>query len=270
MNSALILQHPCFTNGARERGRIHLPVANGCNVRCEFCQPDHNVCFHGCRPGLVSKILTAEQAMVRLEQALEIDKSLLIAGVAGPGEPLLSEATFKFFEQARRSHPELLLCVSTNGLLLPQQLVRLHGLVDALTVTVNALSVDTAKKMYTSVQGRTDDDAYRCLLHNQWEGIGLAVEAGLPVKVNTVFVEGRNNAEIVPIAKKAMEYGAYIHNILPVIPNHNVTAEEAPSAATVKRMRAECQNYLPQLTACQRCRADVFVHGIKINCHLKN
>ena len=113
------------------------------------------------------------------------------------------------------------------------------------------------------VWGKTDTELYERMLFNQWEGIRLAVERGLPVKVNTVFVKGRNDDEIVPIAKKALEYGAYIHNILPVIPNHNVRPGEAPSSETVAQMRADCQKYLPQLAACQHCRADIFMHGCK-------
>lgn len=261
MKPNLILQHPCFCNGAAEHGRIHLPVAGGCNIRCEFCRPHNNVCFHGCRPGLAAGVLTADQAMDVLDKSLTIDPSLLIVGVAGPGEPLLSEATFEFFEKARRKYPELLLCVSTNGLLLPERIDRIKGTVDTLTVTVNALSVETARKMYTSILGRTDTEAYEQLLYNQWKGISLAVSADMPVKVNTVFVDGRNNNEIVQIAKKASEYGAYIHNILPVIPNHNVSVQEAPSAKLVARMREACHVYLPQLTLCKHCRADVFIHG---------
>jgi nitrogen fixation protein NifB len=263
MNADLILQHPCFGSGSRERGRIHLPVAGGCNLRCEFCQPEHNVCFHGCRPGLASNILTADQAIERLDWALQADPSLLVVGVAGPGEPLLSKASFAFFEKARKKYPGLLFCVSTNGLLLPERIEQLDGLVDALTVTVNALSVETAKKMYTSVMGRTDDKAYETFLSNQWKGIEMAVKIGLPVKVNTVFVDGRNHEEIVPIAEKAYAHGAYIHNVLPVIANHNVRENEIPSRERVRQMRKECEKYLPQLTCCQHCRADVFIHGCK-------
>lgn len=256
-----VSQHPCFHNAARERGRIHLPVAPRCNIKCVFCTPTVDACFHGCRPGVSHGILTPQQAAERVAWAAERDPNLLVVGVAGPGEPLFNEATFDTFALVKERFPALTLCVSTNGLLLPQSVARLAGLVDSVTVTVNALTVPTARLIYEHVDGRADDGALAALLRAQWAGISGAVEAGICVKVNTVFVKGRNGCEIEEIARRAALAGASIHNILQLIPGCRVTGQEVPSQAEVAQLRARCRVHIDEFEGCARCRADAFVPG---------
>ena len=255
----LIERHPCFNNNFKASGRMHLPVARYCNIKCCFCNPKVDVCYHGCRPGVSSDLLTPEQALERVDAAARIDPRFLVVGVAGPGEPLLAPQTFDTFRKVQEKYPQLLLCVSTNGLLLEQNVEKMAGLIDTLTVTVNALTVETAMKIYEHIGGRKTPEAYQEFLDGQWRGIKKAVEAGLTVKINTVFVKGRNDHEIEQIAIKAKEYGCVIHNILPVIPNENIRPEEIPNIGDVERMTYLCQRHLPELTTCQRCRADALV-----------
>lgn len=256
-----VAQHPCFHNGARERGRIHLPVAPRCNIKCVFCTPTVDACFHGCRPGVSSGILTPAQAADRVDWALSRDPGLLVVGVAGPGEPLFNEGTFETFALVRERFPQLTLCVSTNGLLLPRSVGRLASLVDSLTVTVNALTVPTARLVYEHVNGSTGDGALAAFLRAQWIGIAGAVEAGLCVKVNTVYVKGRNDGEIEAIARRAARAGASIHNILQLIPGCHVTGREVPSPAEVALLRSRCRAHIDEFEGCARCRADAFVPG---------
>ncbi len=258
-NNSIILQHPCFQKKENARGRIHLPVAKACNIHCVYCNPTKNTCFHGCRPGLAAQVITANMAMEKLKRAIFVDENLLVVGVAGPGEPLLSDETFKFFEQVRAIYPHLLICVSTNGLLLPEKAEQLSKIVDAITVTVNALTLQTAKKMYQNILGKTDDKYFEKLLHNQWHGIELAVQKGIPVKINTVLVNGINNNEVVEIAKKAADYKIYTHNIMPVIANAKVSENEVPPPEIVQQLRSECEKHIAQFTGCKQCRADVFI-----------
>jgi nitrogen fixation protein NifB len=84
----------------------------------------------------------------------------------------------------------------------------------------------------------------------------MAVDAGLVVKVNTVFIPGVNDAEIPMIAEKAGKLGAEIMNILPLIPQAEFTDLKRPSHAGIAKMRALCRPFIKQMTHCKQCRAD--------------
>jgi hypothetical protein len=64
---------------------------------------------------------------------------LSVIGIAGPGDPLANEETFRTLELVGKEFPELTLCLSTNGLRLPENVDRLKRLgVKFITVTMNA------------------------------------------------------------------------------------------------------------------------------------
>lgn len=260
-NDELLGQHPCFHNGNKNKGRMHLPVARPCNIKCAFCTPMVDACYHGCRPGVSAEILSPEEALKRVDWAVAADPTFLVVGIAGPGEPLLSEETFQTFELVKRKYPQLILCASSNGLLLEDNVERMKGLIDTLTVTVNALTVPVAKKIYEHINGKTSNEAFQDFLDKQWRGIRLAIQEGITVKINTVYVKNRNEDEIERIAIKASEYGATIHNILQVYRNNNILLSEVPTIGDMERMRYLCGRHLNQLLTCQRCRADVIQFG---------
>ncbi len=58
-------EHPCFGGDHNKAGRIHLPVAPGCNIKCGFCERKFD-CANESRPGVTSKILTPTQAVERV------------------------------------------------------------------------------------------------------------------------------------------------------------------------------------------------------------
>lgn len=261
MSDRCVGQHPCFHNGPKEHGRIHLPVARSCNIKCAYCTPTVDPCYHGCKPGVSAAILTPQQALERVDWAVQADPSFLVVGVSGPGEPLLAEETFETFSLVKEKYPKLLRCVSTNGLLLEQNIDRLAELVDTLTVTINALTVQTAKRIYEHIGGQRTDEAYKAFLDAQWRGVEQSIAHGLTTKINTVYVKGRNEDELEEIAKTAAALGVTIHNILQVIPFGSVVQEEVPDMAEMERARYLCGRHLEQFITCQRCRADMFQRG---------
>ena len=118
-------EHPCFSAQAHFRyGRIHLPVAPRCNIRCGYCDRRYD-CANESRPGVTSEVISPEAALDRVERALRLDSRLRVAGVAGPGEPLANPATLEILRLVRSRFPGLLLCLSTNGLVLSDALPEL-------------------------------------------------------------------------------------------------------------------------------------------------
>ncbi|MDA8157328.1 MAG: radical SAM protein [Actinomycetota bacterium] len=256
-------RHPCFSEKAHKKfSRLHLPVAPRCNIGCNYCVRKYD-CVNESRPGVTSRVFTAAEAVERAKLATERTGSLSVVGIAGPGDPLANEATFETLRLLKKELPDLATCVSTNGLLLPGRLKDLiHFGLKSLTITINALTIQTAEKIYAHVfDGKkilTGQEAAERLLTAQWNGLREAVDAGLAVKVNTICIPGVNEDEIRHIAFQAATIGAAIMNIMPLIPQGAFSAIKRPDCRMMDRVRGACRLHIQVMTHCRQCRADAF------------
>nr|WP_320051006.1 radical SAM protein [uncultured Desulfuromonas sp.] len=256
-------EHPCFGGDHKNSARIHLPVAPGCNIKCGFCERKFD-CVNESRPGVTSRVLTPEQALERLELVLRhpvAGPKMKVVGIAGPGDPLANENTFKTFELVRAAHPELTLCLSTNGLMLPDKIDRIKELgIHSLTVTINALSAKTGAEVYEWIhyQGKKmqGEAAAGYLLDKQLEGVELAAKAGMLVKINHVYMPGINDHETLDLAVTARKLGATMMNIVPLIPLGKFAGMEQPSKDEMDFIRSQAEQILSQARHCKQCRAD--------------
>lgn len=258
-------EHPCFGGDHSKAGRIHLPVAPGCNIKCGFCERRFD-CANESRPGVTSKILTPEQAvervrLVKRHMERQEGPELKVVGIAGPGDPLANSKTFETFDLVRETFPEMTLCLSTNGLMLPEKLDRIVDLgVHSLTVTINALTPQIGAKVYEWVhneghrlQGETGAEL---LLERQMAGVEQATAAGLMVKVNHVYIPGVNDHETLDLAVKVRGLGAAMMNIIPMIPLGIFKDNRAPSDLEMEMVRNHAELILSQARHCKQCRAD--------------
>lgn len=263
LNHSLNQGHPCFsTEGHGKAGRIHLAVAPECNISCNYCVRKFD-CANEARPGVTSKVINPLEAVHKIHLAKEstIGPFLNVAGIAGPGEPLANQATFETLALIKEKFPKMTLCLSTNGLLLPEKLNTLLSLgVSHVTVTLNTLDMQNAAKIYSYIrwQGQTliGQQAAALLLENQLLGIEKAAQAGLLIKVNTVVIPGINDQELIAIARLVKQKGAHLHNLLPLIPQGKFANLSAPTRADVTIYQKQLSQFLPQMTHCQQCRAD--------------
>lgn len=260
-NQDILSTHPCFNVNAHGAfGRIHLPVAPACNIQCRYCERKYD-CANESRPGVTSSVLDPQEAVARVEAFVERNGRVSVVGIAGPGDPLANEATFETLQTVHRKYPELTLCLSTNGLLLPDRLgdIMKSG-VRSITVTINAVSPLAAERIYEWVlyRGRrlTGMPAAETLVRNQWQGLINAVEAGLLVKVNSVYVPGVNDEELPLIARRAGSFGADIMNVLPLIPQAQFRLLVRPSYEMLHAMRDRLKPFVKQMSHCRQCRAD--------------
>lgn len=250
--------HPCFGH-VRNKGRIHLPVCPACNIECNFC--DRQLNDYENRPGVAGEILSPPEAVEALEKALEICPDITVAGIAGPGDTLASDGAIRTFELIRESHPELLKCMSTNGLLLNERADELIELgIDTLTVTVNAVDPKIQARLISGIyyHGKRyeGEEAAKILIENQLAGIRKTAAAGITVKVNTVLVMEINRNHIRDIAKAVSGAGAAMYNIIPLIPQHRLKNCVEPECADIDAARREAEEYIDVFRHCQRCRAD--------------
>lgn len=257
--------HPCFGGDHNKAGRVHLPVAPGCNIKCGFCERKFD-CVNESRPGVTSRVLTPEQGIKRVQLVKQhMDRqdgpSLKVVGIAGPGDPLANPKTFETFRLVREAFPEMTLCLSTNGLRLPESIDQIIAAnVTSLTVTINALTPETGAKVYEWIiydrQRLSGVEGATVLLEKQFAGLQLAAKAGLMVKVNHVYIPGVNDHETLDLAVKVRELGATMMNIVPVIPIGLFKNIEPPSEMTMELVRNQAELILSQARHCKQCRAD--------------
>lgn len=257
-------QHPCFSSDAhRQYGRMHLPVAPACNITCNYCNRRYD-CNNESRPGVTSQILnpvTACQQYLAVRRRFE---NIKVAGIAGPGDALANwDATRTTIELIKQNMPDTIFCLSTNGLMLPEladELVELG--VGYITVTVNCLDTAVGERIYKQVcfHGVCYEGAAgsRLLIDNQLQGIAALTSRGVVVKVNTVMIPGINEEQIPLIVRTVRDRGAYISNIMPLIPASGSAFENLPRTdrQELNRVRQICQADLRQMYHCKQCRAD--------------
>ncbi|QEH70702.1 radical SAM protein [Cellulosilyticum sp. WCF-2] len=257
----LFKNHPCLSKEAHyTSGRIHLPVSPNCNIQCKFCKRGFNK--SDIRPGVSSLLLRPEETPDILEKALSLCPELKVVGIAGPGDTLATDYALETFEVIRKTHPELLSCLSTNGLRLYDKLDRLKEVgVNSITVTVNAVDPYILTEIVAYVIDENGNklvgiEAANKLINAQMKGIKRAAELGILVKINSVLIPGINDEHIKDIAKVTRELGARILNIIPLIPQYELSHIKAPSCSLLEKVRGEAGAYLDVFRHCKHCRAD--------------
>ncbi|HEX2946987.1 MAG TPA: radical SAM protein [Clostridia bacterium] len=252
--------HPCFSGSANStRGRVHLPVSPQCNIQCRFCRR----CFNKAeqRPGVTGILLSPAEAAGVLDKALELCPQLTVAGIAGPGDTLATPHALETFRLIHERHPELINCLSTNGLLLERYA---QDIVDAgvrtVTVTVNAVDPGILQKIcsYIILDGvrYTGIEAARLLIDAQLRGIIKIARLGVLVKINTVLIPRVNDLHIHRISELVKALGASIINIIPLIPQYEMADLRAPDCRELNLARETAEKFLPVFRHCCHCRAD--------------
>ncbi|MFJ8245958.1 GTP 3',8-cyclase MoaA [Peribacillus asahii] len=167
---------------------LRLSVTDRCNFRCRYCMPEE--IFGSDYPFLSSEKILSFDEMERLTSifaSLGVQK-VRITG----GEPLL-----------RKNLPELIyrlksikgikdIAVTTNGSLLKKFASKLFN-AGLSRVTVSLDSLD--EERFHQLNGQ------RGTVSSVLEGIEAASNAGLEVKVNMVVQKGKNDQDIVSMAK---------------------------------------------------------------------
>ncbi|WP_372773131.1 nitrogenase cofactor biosynthesis protein NifB [Mangrovibacterium sp.] len=259
-----IEKHPCFSKDAKGKyARVHLPVAPKCNIQCNYCKRD-NDCVNESRPGVTSKVLSPEQALAYTIKLKEKMPHLSVVGIAGPGDPFANPVeTMTTLRLIRKEFPEMILCLSSNGLNVAPYVDELAELkVSHVTITMNSLDPEVTKNIYSWVRldkrGYVGIEGAKVLLEKQLEAIKMLKMYGITVKINTIVVPGINDHLVGGIAKSAKELGADLMNCIPLYPVAETPFEnlEEPSPAMMKLIRAEISQHIKPMTHCARCRAD--------------
>ena len=260
--------HPCYSEQAHHHfARMHAAVAPACNIQCHYCNRKYD-CANESRPGVVSEVLTPEQAVHKTLAVGAAIPQLSVLGIAGPGDPLANpERSFATFRALAEKAPDIKLCLSTNGLALPDhvdELVKYN--IGHVTITINCLDADIGSQIYPwifwnnrRVRGRA---ASEILIAQQQKGLEMLVARGVLVKVNSVMIPGVNDDHLREVSRVVRAKGAFLHNVMPLIaaPEHGtfygLTGQRSPTPDELKKLQDDCAGSMNMMRHCRQCRAD--------------
>lgn len=255
--------HPCYNCQAGKYARIHLPVAPKCNIQCNYCVRKYD-CPNESRPGVTTEILSPKEAFKKFAIVKGKMDNLTVVGIAGPGDALANfEETKKTLQLIKEYDPKVTFCLSTNGLMLPfyaQEIIDFG--VSHVTITINAVDTKIGEKIYKFVNYMgtkyTGETAAAILLANQLSGLKYLASRGIICKVNTVVLKGINDNHIEEVVKKVKELGAYITNIMQLIPVAGSEFEDLGTVSNkeIMEIRKFCEKHIKQMYHCKQCRAD--------------
>lgn len=265
---AKVENHPCYSEDAHHYfARMHVAVAPACNIQCHYCNRKYD-CANESRPGVVSELLTPEQAVKKTMAVAATIPQMTVLGIAGPGDPLANpERTFATFRQLSQDAPDIKLCVSTNGLALPDSVEELskHN-IDHVTITINCVDPEIGAQIYPWIFWKNQRikgiEGARILIEQQQKGLEMLVAKGILVKVNSVMIPGINDQHLAEVSKIVKAKGAFLHNVMPLIAEaehgtfYGVMGQRGPTQDELMNLQDTCAGDMNMMRHCRQCRAD--------------
>jgi nitrogen fixation protein NifB len=209
-------------------------------------------------------VLSPEQALAYLIRLKEKMPNLSVVGIAGPGDPFANPTeTMTTLRLVREHFPEMILCLSSNGLNVAPFVEELAELkVSHVTITMNGLDAEETQHIYKWARfgnrGYVGKAAADILLDNQLVAIKMLRKFGITVKINTIVILGVNDHLVESVAERAKELGAELMNAIPLFPVKDTIYEDLkePDMLTMREIRLKIAKHLKPMTHCARCRAD--------------
>jgi len=263
-----VFNHPCYSEEAHHYfARMHVAVAPACNIQCHYCNRKYD-CANESRPGVVSELLSPEQAVMKTKAVAATIPQMTVLGIAGPGDPLANpERTFATFRMLSEQAPDIKLCVSTNGLALPDAVEELakHN-IDHVTITINTVDPEIGAKIYPWIYWNNRRihgiKGAKILIEQQQKGLEMLTERGILVKVNSVMIPGVNDQHLKEVSRIVKSKGAFLHNVMPLIAEaehgtfYGVMGQRGPSPEELQDLQDECAGDMNMMRHCRQCRAD--------------
>ncbi|ASW03077.1 nitrogenase cofactor biosynthesis protein NifB [Paraburkholderia aromaticivorans] len=263
-----VKNHPCYSEEAHHHyARMHVAVAPACNIQCNYCNRKYD-CSNESRPGVVSQKLTPEQAVKKVVAVASEIPQMTVLGIAGPGDSLASpKKTFETFRMLQEQAPDIKLCLSTNGLALPDLVDEICKYnIDHVTITINMVDPAVGAKIYPWIfwehKRVTGYEAARILHERQMKGLEMLTARGVLTKINSVLIPGINDEHLFEVNREVKKRGAFLHNIMPLIsePEHGthfgLSGQRGPTAQELKAVQDACMGGANLMRHCRQCRAD--------------
>ena len=209
----------------REINYMRLSITDRCNLRCRYCMPPEGV------PPL------PHDQVLRYEELLEVAAAAVTLGITRfkvtGGEPLVRRGCAGFIRALKGLPGVERVSLTTNGLLLAQQLDELAGAgVDGVNVSLDTL----------------DPEQYRFLTRggcdvSQVLGAVAACAPRIPTKINAVALEETAD-QLIPLARLAEGLPVDVRFIeaMPIGPG---TGAHRQGGSVLERLRGEWPDLAP-------------------------
>lgn len=263
-----VQNHPCYSEEAHHYfARMHVAVAPACNIQCHYCNRKYD-CANESRPGVVSEVLDPVQAVKKVKAVAATIPQMTVLGIAGPGDPLANpQRTFETFRLLSEQAPDIKLCVSTNGLALPELVDELAKYnIDHVTITINCVDPEIGARIYPWIfwnnQRIRGKKAAKILIAQQQKGLEMLVARGILVKVNSVLIPGVNDEHLKEVSRVVKAKGAFLHNVMPLIAEaehgtfYGVMGQRSPEPEELQDLQDACAGDMNMMRHCRQCRAD--------------
>lgn len=174
-------------NYGRTIDYMRISLTDRCNLRCRYCMPD------GIELVSMQQILTYEE--IELICRVVAEEGIRKLKVTG-GEPLVRKGCPELIGRLKKIPGIEQVTLTTNGVLLSEDLPKLiENELDAVNISLDTL--DAAK--YEQITGKDK-------LKEVLQGISDALDAGIPVKINSVLQRGLNDNEWLDLAQLTLKY----------------------------------------------------------------
>ncbi|MGG0286347.1 GTP 3',8-cyclase MoaA [Peribacillus butanolivorans] len=172
---------------------LRLSVTDRCNFRCRYCMPEE--IFGPNYPFLSSDKILSFDEMERLSRIF-VSLGVRKIRITG-GEPLLRKNLPELIHRLNLINGVEDIAITTNGSLLKKYAPDLNN-AGLRRVTVSLDSLDDER--FNQLNGN------RSKVARVLEGIQAASNAGLKVKINMVVQKGKNDQDLIPMARYFKEH----------------------------------------------------------------
>lgn len=168
---------------------LRMSVTELCNLRCRYCMP-----VEGVEKKCHENMLSEEEMILAVKAAASLGiRKLRVTG----GEPLVKKNIVSICEQAAAVEGIREVCITTNGILLPQLAKPLRQ-AGVRRINMSLDTLDAKKYAYISRLGDLDQAL---------AGLEAALDAGFEkIKLNAVLIGGFNDDEIPALAELTRRY----------------------------------------------------------------
>jgi GTP 3',8-cyclase len=204
-----LVARPLADGFSRRIDYLRVSVTDKCNLRCVYCMPEAGL------PWLErDEILTyGEIAEIAKAAAASGVRSIRLTG----GEPLVRPKLHQLVAMLTGIDGINEVALSTNGLLLTEQLDELHAAgLSRVNVSLDTLRADRFERI-----------ARRPGLHRVLDGIDAALDRGVGVKINCVVMRGYNDDEIEAFSELTLDRAVAVRfiELMPVRENADLQRE---------------------------------------------
>ncbi len=172
-----------YDNHGREINYIRIAATDRCNLRCYYCMPEEGIKFLD-----KNELLSYEE----LERLLNILAPMGISKVRiTGGEPFVRKGMIDFLETVSKVNGIDHLHLTTNGTFSESMVPRLKAIgMKGINLSIDSLD----RKRFAKITRRDSFDVV-------WKRLHQILEAGIPLKLNTVVLNGQNTEDIIPMVR---------------------------------------------------------------------